>query len=91
MRRVLALMPSSPFLPRLLYNLRYLGQTGVGKVRRWGRDVPRDKLSLLGFFSCACGLFPPFRSVSVRWQRGAGLGHPHRAGEALGHAGERRG
>nr|XP_013797325.1 PREDICTED: uncharacterized protein LOC106483839 [Apteryx mantelli mantelli] len=28
------------FQLQLLYNLRYLGWTSVGKVRRWGRDVP---------------------------------------------------
>lgn len=33
MSRVLALMPPSSLVPRLLYNLRYLGRTGVGKVR----------------------------------------------------------
>lgn len=91
MLRVLALVPPSPFLPRLLYNLRYLGRTSTGEVRQWARDVPRAKLSLLGFFSRAGGLFPPSRSISVRWQRGAGPGHPRRAGEALGSAGERWG
>lgn len=81
-------MPPSSFLPRLLYNLQYLGRTGVGKVRRWGGDVPRDKWTLLDFFSRACKLLPPSCSVSVRWQRGAGPGHPCRAGEALSCTGE---
>lgn len=80
-------MPLSPFLPRLLYNLLYLGQTSVGTVRLWDRDLPWGESSLLQFFSCV----PPSHSISEWWQRGAGGSHPCRAGEALGSAGERRG
>jgi len=50
MRGVLVLMPPSSFLSRLLYSLRYLGQMGIGKVRRWGRAVLGGELSLLGWF-----------------------------------------
>ncbi|XP_017598747.1 PREDICTED: uncharacterized protein LOC108448879 isoform X4 [Corvus brachyrhynchos] len=74
---------------RLLYNLQYLGQTSVGTVRLWGRDLPWGESSLLQFFSCVQGLFPPSHSISVWWQRGAGGSHPCRAGEGLGSAGQK--
>lgn len=88
---LLHLMPPSPFLPRLLYNLRFLGQTSVGMVRLWGRDLPGGESSLLEFSLCVQGLFPPSHSISVWWQRGAGGGHPCCAGEELGSTGEQQG
>lgn len=60
---VLPLMPPSPLLPRLLYNLWFLGQTNVGLL---GRDLPGGESSLLKFSSCVQGLFPPSNSISVR-------------------------
>lgn len=46
-----------PFLRRLLYNVRYLGRSGVGTVRRRAGMCPWV-ICLVGFFLSAGGVIP---------------------------------